>query len=141
VFRPGHKETGDRIVETIREKYDAYYVEIEIKSLDKGMSEKLINSMLNIQGLEHEVIDQIVERADGNPFFIEEVVRSLIDHGAVVQKDGAFEVTEHIERIVIPHTINDVLMARIDRLDEKTRELVKVASVIGRSFFTAFSKR
>jgi len=63
------------------------------------------------------------------------VVRSFIDHGAVVAKDGAFEVTEKIDRMVIPHTINDVLMARIDRLEEKTRDLVKVASVIGRSFF------
>jgi tetratricopeptide (TPR) repeat protein len=99
------------------------------------MSEILINNMLLIKGLKHAVIDQIVERADGNPFFIEEVVRSFIDHGAVVQKDGAFEVTEKIDKMVVPHTINDVLMARIDRLDEKTRELVKIASVIGRSFF------
>jgi tetratricopeptide (TPR) repeat protein len=62
-------------------------------------------------------------------------VRSFIDHGAVVQKEGAFVVTEKIDRMVIPHTINDVLMARIDQLEEKTRDLVKIASVIGRSFF------
>jgi len=99
------------------------------------LSETLINNMLHIKGFQHAVIDQIVERADGNPFFIEEVVRSFIDHGAIVAKDGAFEVTEKIDRMVIPHTINDVLMARIDRLEEKTRDLVKVASVIGRSFF------
>ena len=135
VFRPGHKETGDRIVQTIRENFPAPYVEISLKPLDERMSETLINNMLKIKGLQHTVIDQIVERADGNPFFIEEVVRSFIDHGAVVQKEGAFEVTEKIDSMVIPHTINDVLMARIDQLDEKTRDLVKIASVIGRSFF------
>ena len=99
------------------------------------MSETLINNMLQIKGLKHAIIDQIVERADGNPFFIEEVVRSLIDHGAVVQKEGVFEVTQKIDTMVIPHSINDVLMARIDRLNEKTRHLVKVASIIGRNFF------
>jgi class 3 adenylate cyclase/tetratricopeptide (TPR) repeat protein len=135
VFRPGHKGTGARIVEAIKEKLPAYYVEIVLQPLDERMSEALINNMLYIKGLQLSVIDQIVERACGNPFFIEEVVRSFIDEGAVVVKDGAFVVTEKINSMVIPHTINDVLMARIDRLEEKTRILVKVASVIGRSFF------
>jgi class 3 adenylate cyclase/tetratricopeptide (TPR) repeat protein len=135
VFRPDHKETGDRIVETLKESLPAHYVDIEIQPLDERMSETLISNMLQIKGLQHAVINQIVERADGNPFFIEEVVRSFIDHGAVVQKDGTFEVTDKINKMVIPHTINDVLMARIDRLEEKTRDLVKIASVIGRSFF------
>jgi tetratricopeptide (TPR) repeat protein len=62
-------------------------------------------------------------------------VRSFIDEGAVVLRNGRFEVTEKINTIAIPHTIHDVLMARIDRLEEKTRNLVKVASVIGRNFF------
>ena len=44
-------------------------------------------------------------------------------------------MTEEVNNIIVPRTINDVLMARIDRLEEKTRNLVKVASVIGRSFF------
>jgi tetratricopeptide (TPR) repeat protein len=78
---------------------------------------------------------QIIERAGGNPFFIEEVVRSLFDQGAIVRREGRFEVTEKVSEIPIPNTINDVLMARIDRLEEKTRHLVKVASVIGRNFF------
>ncbi len=53
---------------------------------------------------------------------------------AVVAKDGSFEVTDKIDSIVIPNTISDVLMARIDRLEEQTRNLLKVASVIGRNF-------
>jgi hypothetical protein len=76
----------------------------------------------------------------GNPFFIEEVVRSLIDEGAIVRRNGSFEVTDRIDSVVIPPTINDVLMARIDRLEDRTRELVKVASVIGRSFFDRIIK-
>ena len=91
--------------------------------------------MLNIKGLPHGVKNKIIQRAGGNPFFIEEVVRSFIDEGAVIVKDEGFEVTEKIETMVIPHTINDVLMARIARLEDETRILIKIASVIGRNFF------
>jgi len=66
------------------------------------MSETLINNMLKIKKLKHVVVDQVVQRADGNPFFIEEVVRSFIDHGAVVQRAGGFEVTEKLERWSFP---------------------------------------
>jgi tetratricopeptide (TPR) repeat protein len=135
VFRPGYKATGDRIVETIKDTFPKYYVEIAIKPLDEKLGEMLISNMMNITGLHYSVIDQVVKRADGNPFFIEEVVRSFIDQGGVVLKDGAYEATEKIGTMVIPHTINDVLMARIDMLEEKTRDLVKLASVIGRNFF------
>ncbi|MCJ7683093.1 MAG: AAA family ATPase, partial [Desulfobacteraceae bacterium] len=135
VFRPGYKETGDRVTQTIKERLPMYYVEIELEPLDGGMSEALITNMLNIKGIHRAVIGQIVERSGGNPFFIEEVVQSFIDEGAVVLKNGAFEVTDKIGEIAVPHTINDVLMARIDGLEEKTRNLVKIASVIGRNFF------
>jgi class 3 adenylate cyclase/tetratricopeptide (TPR) repeat protein len=135
IFRPGYKETGERIVETIKESLPAHYEEIRIEPLSEEMSETLIDNMLNIKGLSHGIKNKIIQRAGGNPFFIEEVVRSFIDQGAVIVKNGGFEVTEKIETMVIPHTINDVLMARIDRLEDETRTLIKVASVIGRNFF------
>jgi tetratricopeptide (TPR) repeat protein len=91
--------------------------------------------MVNTFALPHTLTKQIIKRAGGNPFFIEEVVRSLFDQGAVVRREGGVKVTEKASTIAIPPTINDVLMARIDRLEEPTRHLVKVASVIGRSFF------
>jgi tetratricopeptide (TPR) repeat protein len=91
--------------------------------------------MMKTAALPHALTEQIIQRAGGNPFFIEEVVRSLIDQGAILLKEGRFEVTEKVSEIPIPNKINDVLMARIDRLKEKTRYLVRVASVIGRNFF------
>jgi class 3 adenylate cyclase/tetratricopeptide (TPR) repeat protein len=140
VFRPGYFDSDDGNVANIGRRLPANYVEITIQPLDKSNSETLINNMVAIKGLPYNVKHQILERAGGNPFFIEEVVRSLIDEGAVVKGNGVFEVTEKIENVVIPPTINDVLMARIDRLEERTRELVKVASVIGRSFFDRIIK-
>lgn len=135
VFRPNYEETGDRITQTIRENFKDSYTEILLQPLDEKESDRLIANLLNVRGLPHALREQIVNRAGGNPFFIEEVMRSLIDEGAVEPRAGGFEVTEKINDVVIPSTINEVLMARIDRLDESKRSLIKVASVIGRSFF------
>jgi len=117
VFRPGHHDTGDRIANTIKKKLPAHYVEILIEPLNELTSEELIINMLNLFDRHHTIIGNIAQRASGNPFFIEEVVRSLIDEGAVVLRNGKFQVTEKIHAMSIPHTINDVLMARIDRLE------------------------
>jgi len=136
VFRPGYWGPEDPSVETLKERRpDLPLVEIMVRPLDRETSEALIHNMLHIKGLQHGIQGQIIDRTGGNPFFIEEVVRSLIDEGAILPKNGAFEVTEKIKTVVIPPTINDVLIARIDRLEGKTRELVKTAAVIGRSFF------
>ena len=77
---------------------------------------------------------EIIRLAGGNSFFIEEVVKSLFDQGVIVRRDRGLKVTEKASAITIPATITDVLTARIDRLDEPTKHIVKVASVIGRSF-------
>jgi len=135
LFRPGYVATGERIVSAIKEKFSSLYIEIPLEPLDDQMSEALIVDMLNLRGVNHAVIDKIVQRAGGNPFFIEEVVRSFIDEGAIVLKDGTFKVTAKFGTMSIPNTINDVLMARIDSLEEDARDLLKVAAVIGRTFF------
>jgi class 3 adenylate cyclase/tetratricopeptide (TPR) repeat protein len=135
VFRPGYRETGDRIVLSLKQRLPLHYIELMLEPLDEFLSEILVNNMLKTKTLPNAARVQVVKRASGNPFFLEEVVRSFIDQGVVILRHGVFEVTDKIETVVIPHTINDLLTARIDRLDEKTRHLVKVASVIGRSFF------
>jgi len=140
VFRPGYFDGNGRKVSTVGDGLRNHYVEIQVEPLEKSDSEVLIDNMLEVGGLPYSLKSQIVDRAGGNPFFIEEVVRSLIDEGAVVRKGKSFVVTDRIGGVVIPPTINDVLMARIDRLEEQTREVVKVASVIGRSFFDKIIK-
>jgi class 3 adenylate cyclase len=141
VFRSGYWHGDNRKIETLSEWLpDVDFAEISIRPLDRQMGETLINNMLQVKGLRNAVKQQIVERSGGNPFFIEEIIRSFIDEGTIVQTNGAFEVTEKFDQVIIPSTINDVLVARIDRLEEQTRELIKVASVIGRSFFDRILK-
>jgi tetratricopeptide (TPR) repeat protein len=90
--------------------------------------------MVNDFALPSMLTREIVQRAGGNPFFIEEVIRSLFDQGIIARREGGVEVMKKESPITIPSTIADVLMARIDRLDEPTKHLLKVASVIGPSF-------
>ncbi|MHB8842906.1 MAG: ATP-binding protein, partial [Candidatus Aquicultor sp.] len=135
LFRPGYKETGDRLAKSLKDRQVNYYIEMVLEPLAEEMSEALISNMLNLKELRHTLVTSIVERTGGNPFFIEEVVRSLIDEQALLPKGGTFYLTDKAATISIPNTIEELLMSRIGRLEEQTRDLVKEASVIGRSFF------
>jgi hypothetical protein len=135
VFRAAHRGAANRLVENVRNNFPEKYCEILLKPLDTETSERLIKGMLGLKGPHHPFIGQIVKRAEGNPFFIEEMVRSLIDENAIIFRNGQFQITDRIKEVTVPQTINDVLRARIDKLDEKTRRLVKMAAVIGRTFF------
>jgi tetratricopeptide (TPR) repeat protein len=136
VFRPGYWENEEKTPASLKDRMtDLLPVELVLQPLDVQSSETLIENLLNIQGLPYSLQQQIIERSGGNPFFIEEVVRSLIDEGVIIRTGRSFEVTDKIHSVVVPPTINDVLIARIDRLEEKTRNLLKIASIIGRHFF------
>lgn len=135
IFRTGYEQTGQRIVRTIQERYPDHYLQIYLQPLDRRQNEILINNLLSIDKLPDQFREKLLERAGGNPFFTEEIVRSVIDDGSVVIKNGEFQSTDKMNQVVIPQTINDVLLTRIGHLEEKTQSLVKIASVIGRSFF------
>jgi predicted ATPase len=79
---------------------------------------------------------RILDRAEGNPFYVEEVIRSLIDSGAIAHDEasGLWEATRDVAEIPIPDTLHGVLLARIDRLQEEARRVLQMASVIGRIF-------
>ncbi len=134
VLRPGYIDTGERVLETIRGRYAGLHKELHLEPLDEKQCETLIRNLVkaNVPG---RVVETIAARAGGNPFFIEEVLRSFIDEGVVNLREGRFEITEKIDSVVIPETVHDVIMARLDRLDEKTKSLLKKAAVIGRYFF------
>ncbi len=83
-----------------------------------------------------EIKDTILRKAEGNPFFLEEIIRSLIDTGKVARDPlTGNRRTFELDAVAIPDTIQGVIMARVDRLDKDLRQLLRTASVIGRSFF------
>jgi class 3 adenylate cyclase/tetratricopeptide (TPR) repeat protein len=135
VLRPGYAETADRLLESIRTRYSRFSLDIFLEPLNEHHSEVLIKNLMGVRVAPSPIITEIVRRCEGNPFFIEEVVQSFIDQGIVELLNGALTVTEKFYSLSIPETIQDVLAARIDRLDEKTKDLLKMASVMGRTFF------
>ena len=135
IFRPGYVGTSEHFIKTVNKFYPENHTQISLWPLNRNYCEKLIANLINMKALPFSVREQILDRANGNPFFTEEIVLSIIDSEAAVQKPVVFEATSKTNALVIPHTISDALMSRIDRLDEKTKNLITVASVIGRSFF------
>jgi class 3 adenylate cyclase len=134
-YRPEFEEAGAAIVDLCRQRLAERHVELRLPGLDRRQSGALIRNLLMTDEVPERVAGMIVENADGNPFYIEEVVRGLIDEGVVEYGESGFVVTDKVEKIVIPGTIQDVVMARVDRLDESARRLLQVASVIGRTFY------
>jgi tetratricopeptide (TPR) repeat protein len=135
VFRPDYKETSERIMKITQDRYAPVTVNIKLNPLTEEDCEGMIHNLLKISGFPLQVKDQIINRTGGNPFFIEEIIRSFIDEGIIVVHHNRFEVTGKIKSVEIPATINEVIMSRVDRLDEDSRSLLKTASVIGRSFY------
>ncbi len=134
-FRPNFKTTGDRITRTIKDRTPDHFFELHLTPLNKKNCETLIKNLLNIKRIPASTLDLVISRSEGNPYFIEEVARSFIDNGIVEIHNGKFKlITDKINSVVVPETINEVIMARIDRLDEEAKSLLKIASVIGRNF-------
>jgi len=135
VLRPEYKETGERISKFLGENLPDHVLEISVESLTKKESDELINNLLLKVELPDKINSLIIERAGGNPFFIEEVIRSFIDEGLIIIKDNSFIFTENIKYANIPESIDNIILSRIDRLDGKTKDLLRTASVIGRNFY------
>ena len=94
-----------------------------------------MRSLLTVDDLPPSVHATILERAEGNPFYIEEIVRRLIDEGAVVQTGDRWLATDTVASIDIPDTVQGVLAARIDLLDPEDKRVVQAAAVVGRAFW------
>ena len=97
----------------------------------------LIGNLLGRTGLVEEVETRIAEAAGGNPLFVEETLLMLIDDGLLVSDDGHWAATGDIGAVRVPPTIQALLAARLDRLDENERSVVERAAVVGKVFYEA----
>jgi class 3 adenylate cyclase/tetratricopeptide (TPR) repeat protein len=134
VFRPGFAATSGRILEVAREKHAARHAEMPLRPLDPADSKQLIDNLFRSSDVPAATRSLIEEKARGNPFYVEEVVRSLLEEGALEFRNGAVHATAAIHLAEIPGTIQEVVMGRIDRLAPAHRTVLQIASVIGASF-------
>jgi class 3 adenylate cyclase/tetratricopeptide (TPR) repeat protein len=112
----------------------AHYQRLGLETLNSSSSVLLVRNVLGGLALEPELEERIVEKTGGNPFFVEEIVRELLDRGDLVKAGDRYLCKQTIDQCEIPNTIQGVLAARMDRLNEDLKRTVQVASVIGRDF-------
>jgi class 3 adenylate cyclase/tetratricopeptide (TPR) repeat protein len=134
ISRPSFAETSERILQASRRLPPETHTEIHLQPLNLRDSRSFIDNLFPRGDLPATIRGDIQGRAGGNPFYLEEVIRSLIDEGAVTHVDRALCVTDKIHAVSIPGTIREVIMTRIDRLKDRERTVFQIAAVIGRSF-------
>jgi tetratricopeptide (TPR) repeat protein len=110
----------------------AHCLRLPIRELSQDGTAALVRALL--RGEPPPELTTLLEKAQGNPFFIEEVVRGLVEAGALQQHAEGWQLTHNLDEVTIPDSIEGVITARLDRLEDRSREILQIASVIGRRF-------
>ena len=111
----------------------SYYQGIGVGQLNIATSAELVGAILD-GDVVPELRDLILTRAAGNPLFMEELTYNLLDNGSIQKKEDRFILIQDVSRLQVPDTIQGIIAARMDRLEESLKRIMQVAAVIGREF-------
>ena len=111
-----------------------YYAQVRLDPLAPASAEELLHTLLGDAPDLLPLKSLLIERTQGNPFFLEESTRTLIETRVVVGQRGAFHLAKPLSSIRVPATVQAILAARIDRLDPEEKRMLQSAAVIGREF-------
>jgi class 3 adenylate cyclase/tetratricopeptide (TPR) repeat protein len=109
-----------------------YYQQIRIDPLPPESADELLDSLLGHGAGLGALKRLLIERTEGNPLFLEESVRTLVESGVLVGERGAHRLVEDLRTIRVPTTVQAILAARIDRLAPEDKRLLQTASVVGK---------
>src|SRR5262249_16327783 len=108
-----------------------YYTQLRLDPLPPASAEAVLDALLG-QDLSLEPLKRLlIERTEGNPFFLEESVRTLVETGVLVGEPRAYRLAPPLPTIQVPGTVQAVLAARIDRLPPEEKQLLQAAAVMG----------
>jgi class 3 adenylate cyclase/tetratricopeptide (TPR) repeat protein len=110
------------------------YQEIRLYDLSGSEAKNMVESLLKTESIPSELMRFIQAKVERNPFHLEEVVNSLIESGTLIRDERGWNLAMPIQEEDIPPTIQGIITARLDRLDEKAKRILQEASVIGRAF-------
>lgn len=133
-LRRERQSTGWRLLEITGRELPHRMAEVVLHPLSDGESRQLVGRLLDQTHMPDALASVILEKAEGNPLFLEEVVRHLMERGVLRRSEDGQWVPVGQADISLPDSLLALLTARIDRLDEPTRRALQVASVIGRQF-------
>lgn len=112
----------------------SYYNKIGVDQFSTSTSAELVQSILEGAEVVPELKELIIGKTGGNPLFVEELTHSLLENGSIQRKDYQYVLSRKASDIQVPNTIQGIIAARIDRLDDNLKRTMQVASVIGRDF-------
>ncbi len=139
-FRPEDQSPVQRVREFALSQFGDRCIEIHLDPLSEQASRQLVDSLVEIPDSYDELRQAILKKAEGVPLFIEEIVRSLIDHGALESSGEGAEKpwrpvpTFDVSTISIPDSIQALMLERLDNLQADTRRILQQAAVVGRTF-------
>jgi predicted ATPase len=134
VSRPEQSAPGWQLIGRARQLMGDSLTEINLRALSEAESRLLIANLLELEALPDAVRTLILSKAEGNPFFVEEVIRMLIEREAIVRQNGGWTAGSAMHKVDIPDNLRGLLLARIDRLPDDVKQTLRVAAVIGRQF-------
>lgn len=117
------------------------YHEIRLGELSYSEAQDLVISLLNEGTIPMELLRLILDRAEGNPFYLEELINALVESEVLVCSNGTWSLTRDLIESDIPSTIHGVITARLDRLSQPARRVLQEAAVIGRVFLYKLLQR
>ncbi len=112
----------------------SYYTKIGLNQLRTASSNQMVTALLETSQAATELNQLILNRSSGNPLFMEEFTYSLLESGSIQKQGRQFVLTSPASDIQLPDTIQGIIAARLDRLDDRLKHIMQVASVIGREF-------
>jgi predicted ATPase/class 3 adenylate cyclase len=136
VTRPFKEGSLQQIANLAKQLLNDRFQLIELQNLSAEQSVRLLERLLAVPNLPETLRDQIVQRSAGIPLYIEEILRMLIDSGAVQRQEGQWRFAENVDltTLGVPETLQGLILTRFDRLAPPERRVMQVASVIGRQF-------
>jgi len=134
--------SGERIflIFTYRPEYihtwsgKSYLSQVNLNRLSNRQSLSMAVNLLNTKAIDRALEDLILEKTEGVPFFIEEFIKSFLSLNIIERKNDTIRLINDSQKLTIPATIQDVIMARIDSLPEEAKEVLQTGSVIEREF-------
>ncbi len=112
----------------------SYHNQLTLNRLSNRESLMMVYHLLRTEKLDRDLEEFILEKTEGIPFFIEELIKSLKDLKIIEREDNRYRITKDIREVTIPTTIQDVIMARVDSLHDEIKSLLQTASAVGREF-------
>ena len=110
----------------------SYYTQLRVDPLQPETAAELLGDLLGAHPSLHPLTARLIEWTEGNPFFLEESVRALVETGALAGSPGAYRLTMPVSSIQVPATVEEVLAVRIDRLSAEQCRLLQSAAVVGK---------